>query len=78
MEEKAGKCRHCGEIEVRRSRRRYIYDYPLSWVGIYPYRCAFCVVRCYKLGRDRYVAESIKSSVQLVKPNQPVSQAVDG
>ncbi len=40
----ARSCRRCGERQVGRSHRR-LWEHPLSWLGVLPYRCLCCLAR---------------------------------
>jgi hypothetical protein len=40
-------CQRCGSADVSRSRRR-VWERPLSWLGVFPYRCLCCLARFYR------------------------------
>ena len=40
-------CPLCGTFDLTRSRRRGI-EYFIAWLGIFPYRCLRCDLRCYR------------------------------
>jgi hypothetical protein len=47
----ARSCRRCGQQQVGRSRRR-VWEHPLSWFGVLPYRCLCCLARFYGFRRS--------------------------
>jgi hypothetical protein len=58
-------CRFCHVGELHRVRRRHV-DVPLSWMGLYPFRCDACPKRSYRFRRTsaqepRRVAPAITS-----------------
>ena len=46
-------CPECGEMQVRRSRRRTLADYFLSLAGMRPYRCRECSHRFHARNHTR-------------------------
>ena len=44
-------CPSCGTFDLTRSRRRG-FDFLVTWLGLYPYRCQRCDQRCYRYRRE--------------------------
>ncbi len=53
-------CPSCGSEEVRRTHRRTVSDWTLSWLDCRPYRCAGCQRRFHAMPALRALALSSK------------------
>lgn len=57
-------CPNCRSSVVRRSKRRALWEQPLSWTGRFPFRCQICDHRFY--GMDKPEKPDIILAIVLV------------